>query len=142
MSPPMEWGACGWSVVQLDHDEEVRPMHGMCGTVDAELEVQRTIKRAGLTAILCHLRKAIGPVVCMLITKGSLMGCGECIGPETKGAWWIMILEELHRVQRGGTLGRVRHDAIAPKRKYSKMSLFAKFITASGDFEQVRLYHF
>ena len=36
----------GWSVVQLDHDEEMGPMHGVYGTLDAELEVQRTIKRA------------------------------------------------------------------------------------------------
>ena len=35
----------GWFVVQLDHDEETGPMHGMYGTLDAELEVQRTIKR-------------------------------------------------------------------------------------------------
>ena len=33
-------------MVQLDHDEEMEPMHGMYGTLDAELEVQRTIKRA------------------------------------------------------------------------------------------------
>ena len=44
------WGACGWSVVQLDHDEEMRPMH-------AGLEVQRTIKMAGLAAFLVSLQK-------------------------------------------------------------------------------------
>ena len=49
----------GWSVVQLDHDEEMGPLHGMYGTLDAELEVQRTIKRAELTAFLCFLRKVI-----------------------------------------------------------------------------------
>ena len=38
-----KWSACGWSVVQLDHDEEKGPMHGMYGTLDAELEVQRRI---------------------------------------------------------------------------------------------------
>ena len=43
---PGKWRACGWSVGQLDHDEEVGAMHGMYGTLDAELEVQRTIKRA------------------------------------------------------------------------------------------------
>ena len=32
-------------MVQLDHDEEVGPMHGMYGTLEAELEVQRTIKK-------------------------------------------------------------------------------------------------
>ena len=49
------WSACGWSmaVVQLDHDEEMEPMHSMYGTLDAELEVQRTIQRAELTAFLC-----------------------------------------------------------------------------------------
>ena len=30
--------------VQLDHDEEMGPMHGMHGTLDADLEVQRTNK--------------------------------------------------------------------------------------------------
>ena len=34
--------------LQLDQDEEMVPMHGMYGTLDAELEVQRTIKRAEL----------------------------------------------------------------------------------------------
>ena len=45
-----KWRACGWSVVQLDHDEELGPLHGMHGSMKAELEVQRTIKRAELTA--------------------------------------------------------------------------------------------
>ena len=45
-----KWGACGWSVVQLDYDEEMRPLHGMYGSMEEEFEVQRTIKRAELTA--------------------------------------------------------------------------------------------
>ena len=49
------WRACGWSVVQLDFDEELGPLHGMSGSADAELEVQRTIKRVELTAFLCLL---------------------------------------------------------------------------------------
>ena len=40
-------------MVQLDHDEEMGPMHGMSGTLDAELEVQRALNRAELTAFLC-----------------------------------------------------------------------------------------
>ena len=60
MSPPMALcrelqaggASCGWSVVQLDHDEEMGPMHGMYGTLDTEFEVQRTIKRAEWTAFL------------------------------------------------------------------------------------------
>ena len=47
-----KWGACGWSVMQLDDDEELWPLHGTYGSTEAELEVQRTIKRAELTASL------------------------------------------------------------------------------------------
>ena len=35
------WIACGWSVVQFDHDEEMGPMHGMYGTLETVREVQR-----------------------------------------------------------------------------------------------------
>ena len=45
-------------MVQLDHDEEMRPLHGMYGSVEAEFEVQRIVKRAELTAFLCLLRKS------------------------------------------------------------------------------------
>ena len=48
-----KWRACGWSVVQLENE----PLHGMYGSMDAELEVQRTIKRAELTAFL-----SFGPI--------------------------------------------------------------------------------
>ena len=58
-------------MVQLDHDAEMGPMHGMHGTLDAELEVRRTIKRAaltkswvfleGLSALPRRMLKARGP---------------------------------------------------------------------------------
>ena len=51
-------GACGWAVVQLDYDQEMEPLHGMYGSVETELEVQRTIKRAELTAFLCLSKKS------------------------------------------------------------------------------------
>ena len=57
-------------MVPLDHDEEMGTMHGMHGTLDAELEVRRTIKRAELTAFLCLLRKAIGPTMVHVDKKG------------------------------------------------------------------------
>ena len=41
---------CGWAVMQLDYDEEMEPLWD-----EAELEVQRTIKRADLTAFLCRI---------------------------------------------------------------------------------------
>ena len=69
------WNACGWSVVQLDHDEEMGPMHGMYRTLDAELvEVQRTIQQAEFTAFLCLLRKAIGPTMVHVDIKGIIDG--------------------------------------------------------------------
>ena len=80
-----EGGACGWSVVQLDHDEEMEAMRGICGTLDAELEVQRTIKRVGLTAFFCLLRRIIGPTTAHVDNKGTIAGLwrGEmqCIAP-------------------------------------------------------------
>ena len=30
-----KWRACGWSVVQLNYDEELGPLHGMHGSVEA-----------------------------------------------------------------------------------------------------------
>ena len=44
-------------------------MHGVCGTIDAELEVQPTIKRAELTALLCLLTNVLAPLRCMLRIK-------------------------------------------------------------------------
>ena len=97
-----KWSACGWSVAQLDHDEELGPMHGMYGTLDAGLEVQRTIKRAELMAFLCLLRKAMGPTMYHVDNKGIIDGLwrGEmtCIGPKAKknADLWISLWEELH----------------------------------------------
>ena len=80
--------ACGWSVVQVDHDEEVGPMRGMYETLDAELEVQRTIKRTELTAFLCLFRKAIGPTMVHVYNRGMIDGLcrGQmrCIGQERR----------------------------------------------------------
>ena len=47
-----KWRACGWSVVQLDYDEELGPLHGMYLSMEPEFEVQRTIRKAELTAFL------------------------------------------------------------------------------------------
>ena len=66
--------ACGRSVVQLDHDEEVGPMHGMHSTLDAELEVQRTIERAQLTVCLCLIRRISGPTKAHVDNKGIIDG--------------------------------------------------------------------
>ena len=61
-------------MVQLDHDEEMDPMHGMYGTLEAELEVQRTIKIAELTAF--SGRQSV-PRWCTLTTNELLTGNGK-----------------------------------------------------------------
>ena len=66
MSPPMAlcWkfqADCRWSVVLLDHDEEMKPMHGMSGTLDVELEGQLFCDSLGKLSV---------PTTTMLTTKG------------------------------------------------------------------------
>ena len=52
-----KWRACVWAVVQFDYDEEMRTLHGMYGSIEAEFEVQRTIKRAELTQFSAFSRR-------------------------------------------------------------------------------------
>ena len=68
------WRACGWAVVQLDCDEEMRPLSGMNGSMEAEYDVQRTIKRAELAAFLCLLRKVCRHINVHLDNKGIIDG--------------------------------------------------------------------
>ena len=74
----------------LDHDEEMGSMHEMYGTLQAELEVQRTIKKAELTVFLRFLRKAIGLTMVHADNKGIVgglsTGATRCIGPRAKDA--------------------------------------------------------
>ena len=69
-----KWGACGWAVVQLDYDVEMGPLRGMYGSMEAKFEVQRTIKRAELTAFLCLLKRVIGPIKKRVESKGIIDG--------------------------------------------------------------------
>ena len=69
-----KWRACGWVVVRLHYDEEEGPLHGMHGTMEAAFEVQRTIKRAELTAIFCLLKTVIGPIKVHVDNKGVICG--------------------------------------------------------------------
>ena len=65
-----KWGACGWAVMQLDYG----PLHGMYGSMEAELEVQRTIKSAELTAFVCLLKRVIGPIKVHVDNNGIIDG--------------------------------------------------------------------
>ena len=84
-----KWCACGWAV-QLDYDEEMEPLHGMSDSMEAEYEVQRTIKRAELTAFLCLLRKVCGLIKVHVDNKGIIDGLREgekeCIKPRAGDA--------------------------------------------------------
>ena len=106
-------GSCGWSVVQLD-DEELGPLHVMYGSMEAEFEVQRTIKRAELTAFLCLLKDVVGPIKVHVDNKGILDGPwrGErkCIDPKPGGAdLWITMREELDLQVSKENLVEVEH---------------------------------
>ena len=97
-----KWRACRWAVVQLDYDEEMGLLHGIYGSMEAALEVQRANKRAGLTAFLCLSKKVFGPVKVHVDNKGIIDGLcrgeRECIKTKAGDAdLWIKIWEELHR---------------------------------------------
>ena len=117
-----KWRACGWAVVQLDYDGEMGPLYGMCGSMEAAYEVQRTIKRVELTAFLCFFRKVCGPIKAHVDNKGTIDGLRkgekECIKPGTGDAdLWINIWEELHElVSRGILVEGTPHEE--RKRKY------------------------
>ena len=116
-------------MVQVDHDEVMELMHGMYGTLDAELELQRTFKRAELTAFLCLLRKAIDTMLVHGDNKGIIDGL--CIGPRGKDAdLWILIWEELHRFHHEGKMMEVLEHVTAHRKKkeMQHMSPFEKFI--------------
>ena len=74
---------------------------GMYGSMEAQLDVQRTIKRAELTASLCLLKRVIGPIKVHVDNKGIIdglrRGARERIKPRAGDAdLWIKIWEELH----------------------------------------------
>ena len=96
-------------VVQMDYDEEMGPLHGMYGSMEAEVEVQRTIKRMELTAFLCFLKKVCGPIKVHGDNKGRIDGLRkgekECIKPRAGHAvLWITFWEELHELIKRGIL--------------------------------------
>ena len=87
-------------MVQLGNNNEMVPLHGMCGKLDAELEALRAHHQE---SFLCFLRKAHGPTMVHVDKKGitDVLWRGEmrCIGPNAKDAdLRVLIWEELHRV--------------------------------------------
>ena len=112
-------------MVQLDYDEEMVPLHGMYASMEAELDVRRTIKRAELTAFLCLLKKVIGPIKLHVDNKGIIDGLwrGErkCIDPKAGDVGlWIRIWEELHLLMSREILCGSRACQSAPHREGQK----------------------
>ena len=88
-----------WLWVQLDYDEELGLLHGMYGSMEAAFEVQRTIKRAELTAF-CLLEKVIGPIKVHVDNKGIIDGLrrGERKMHQAKGGRCKFVDRDLGRI--------------------------------------------
>ena len=99
-------------MVQLDYDEEVGPCHGMYGSMEAEVEGRRIIKRAEADGpfYVCFLKRVIGPTKVHVDNKrimdGLPKGQGNCIKSRAGDAdLLIKIWEELHRLAKKEALG-------------------------------------
>ena len=110
-------------MVQLEHDEELGPMHGTYGTLEAGLEVQRTIKRG--------LLKKVG------IIDGLWKGEMKCIGWKAKRCGFGFLKkcwEELHYLRSNEILIEVEHvKAHRTEKERQRMSLVEKFITEGNE---------
>ena len=126
-------------MVQSDYDGELGPMQWVCGSMEAEFEVQRTIKMPELTAFLCLPKKMIGPIKVHVDNKGIIDGLwrGErkCIDPKAGDAdLWIKIWEELHPVKSEEILVEVEHvKAHRTENDRNEMSHFEKFVTDGNE---------
>ena len=127
-------------MVQLDSDEELGPLRGMYGSMEAEFEVQRTIERAELTAFLCLLKKVTaGPIKVHVDNKGIIDGLwrGErkCIDPKAGDAdLWIKIWEELHLLMSNQILVDVEHvKAHRTEKDKKEMLQLEKFVTEDDE---------
>ena len=131
-------------MVQLDYDEETGPLHGMYGSMEAAYEVQRTIKRAALTAFWCFLRKVRGPIKVHVDNKGIIDGLRkvekECIKPRAGDAdVWVKIWEDHHALAQSGILVEVELvKAHRTKKEEETMTQFERFV-AEGNEKAVEL---
>ena len=55
-------------------DEQMVPLRGMYGPLDAEFEVRRTIKWTELTAFPCRITRIVGATTAHVETKGIIDG--------------------------------------------------------------------
>ena len=131
-----KWGACGWSVVHLDYDEELGPLHGMCGSMEAGFEVQRTIKRAEMTTFFCLLKKKklLDPSRCKGIIDGLWRGERKCIDSKAGDGDLWKNWEDVHLLASREILVEVEHvKAHRTKKDKKDMSQFEKFVAGGHE---------
>ena len=99
-------------------DKEMGPLRGKFGMLDAELEVQRTIKRDESTAFSSLPGGILDPAKKRM----------KCSGPQAKDAdLWILMWEEVLRVHQESILLEAENfKAHRSKRKKQRMSFFEK----------------
>ena len=125
--------------MQLDHEEELGPIHGMNGTMDSELDVRRTIKRTELTTFLCLLRKVICSTKVHVDNKRIFDDLWrdkmKCIGPKAGDAdLWINIWKELYYLNLEEILVEVEHvKAHRTEKENKNISHFEKFVTKRNE---------
>ena len=128
-----KWRARGWYATQLDYDGELGPLHGMCGSMEAELDVQRINPKSWrmLTAFLCILKKVMGFIKLHLDNKGIVdgprRGEGICIDRKAGDAdLWIKICALSTEI------------SVEVEQERAHMSHFERFVT-DGDEKDVEL---
>ena len=109
-----KWEACGWSVARLNLDSNEGPLFGRHGTLQADLDVQRTIKAAVLIAFLSLLRRVTGPTTAHVDNNGIMDGLSrgevECVESKAKTAdLWTSSWEKLNRIHQEVKECAVRH---------------------------------
>ena len=121
--------------MQLDRNGELGPVHGIHGTLGAELEVQRTIKRLELPTFSCVFKKAVGPAMVHVDNEGIIDGFWKCIGPKTKDAdLWIPIWEELNNFRAKEILSEVEHvKAHRTSKKKAAHAALRKFVSEGSE---------
>ena len=111
----------------------------MYGTVDAELEVQRTIKRLSCRPSCVFSRKLLGPTKVHVDNKGIIDGLwrgeSKCNNPKAKSAdLWIKIREELYCLNSKEILVEVEKvKAHRTENEKTNMSHFEKFVTEGNE---------
>ena len=96
-----EWEACGWVVVQLDYDEVMGPLCGMYGSMEAEPEIQRTIKRVRADGICTLLKRVLGPIKVHVYNKGIIDGSRKVDDLAEKGILVEVEHVMAHRTKKG-----------------------------------------